>query len=154
MMRLRNVLGPLRAARSFYSRISRSAYRRFAEPTFRKMRRGHRDLCWCGGDLLPFEWHPSYGVCSQCGCYVNRRPPLPEELKRLYSFKLYWHRRQRLKGHPSIEQRPATDRRDGRVDYWLGLIQGYGPSNGRAVEVGCGHGVLLRSEEHTSELSH
>ena len=119
------------------------AYRHFAERLFRDIRRDERDRCWCGGELLPFKWHHSYGVCAKCGCYVNRHPPLSEELKRLYSFDLYWHTRQKLKGHPAIEHRPINDRSDGRVGYWLGLIQRYGPSAGQVVEVGCGHGVLL-----------
>ena len=93
--------------------------------------------------MLPFKWHASYKVCTKCGTYVNCRPPLPEELKRLYSFELYWHTRQQLKGFPVIEQRPANDRSDGRVDYWLGLIKRYRPSTGLVVEVGCAHGVLL-----------
>ena len=108
-----------------------------------RIRRDRRDHCWCGGALLPFEWHASYGVCADCGTYVNRHPPLPGELKRLYSFDLYWHARQQLKGHPTIEHRPENDRSDGRVDYWLKLIERYGPSAGRVVEIGCGSGVLL-----------
>ncbi len=92
---------------------------------------------------MPFKWHQSYGVCVECGCYVNRQPPLPDELKRLYSFDLYWHTRQRLKGHPTIEHRSASDISDGRVDYWLDLIGRYGLATGRVIEVGCAHGVLL-----------
>jgi SAM-dependent methyltransferase len=64
-------------------------------------------------------------------------------MSRLYSFDLYWHTRQQLKQHPTIEHRSAYDRSDGRLDYWLGLIQRYAPSQGPAVEVGCAHGVLL-----------
>lgn len=92
---------------------------------------------------MPFKWHSSYGVCVECGCYVNKHPPLSEELKRIYSFDLYWHIRHQLKGQPTIEYRSISDRSDGRVDYWLGLIKRYGPLTGRVIEVGCGHGVLL-----------
>jgi 2-polyprenyl-3-methyl-5-hydroxy-6-metoxy-1,4-benzoquinol methylase len=42
-----------------------------------------------------------------------------------------------------IEYRPANDLADGRVAYWLKIIERYGPSAGRVVEVGCGSGVLL-----------
>lgn len=118
-------------------------YRRLVERQFRNIQRGQRDRCWCGGELLPFKWHSSYGVCAECGGYVNRRPPLLREVKRLYNFDLYWHTRQQLKGNPAIEHRPVNDRSDGRVDYWLGLIERYGPSTGRVVEVGCAHGVLI-----------
>jgi len=143
MLRLRHILHPLRSAKSACRRVSQSIYSLRAKRQFRNICRGQRDHCWCGGELLPFKWHPSYDVCAECDCYVNRRPPLLEELNRLYSFDLYWHTRQRLKGYPAIEHRPMNDRSDGRVDYWLGLIQRYGPSAGRVVEVGCGHGVLL-----------
>lgn len=101
------------------------------------------DQCWCGGELLPFKWHFSYGKCSECGCYVNRRPPLKKEMRRLYSFDLYWHTRQKLKGFPMIENRMANDRSDRRLEYWLSLIERYGSSKGRVIEVGCAHGVLL-----------
>jgi 2-polyprenyl-3-methyl-5-hydroxy-6-metoxy-1,4-benzoquinol methylase len=143
MIRLRHILHPVHSAKSLYLKIDTHIYKRFAERQFSHIRRGSRDRCWCGGGLLPFKWHQSYGVCAECGCYVNRRPPIPEELKRLYSFDLYWHTRARLKGHPVIEYRPLNDRSDGRVNYWLGLIERYGPPSGRVVEVGCAHGVLL-----------
>ena len=82
-------------------------------------------------------------MCARCGCYVNRRPTLPEELNRLYSFNRYWHTRQRLKGHPVIEQRKGHDLGDGRVDRWLSVIEQHAPPEGQAIEVGCAHGVLL-----------
>lgn len=86
----------------------------------------------------------SYGVCQACGCYVNRRPPLQEELKRLYSLDLYWHIKQKADGNPAIEERSAHDKRDGRVGFWLNLISKYGPDKGQVVEIGCAHGVLLK----------
>lgn len=110
---------------------------------FRSFRRGQRDHCWCGGTLSQFKWHDSYGICEACQAYVNRKPLLPDQLAQLYAFDLYWHRRQQSKGHPTIEQRSAHDRSDGRVDYWLKLIAQHGPSAGRVIEVGCAHGVLL-----------
>jgi len=143
MIRLRHILHPIASAKSLYHRVSSFVYKRLAERQFRHIRRGQRDQCWCGGELLPFKWHRSYGVCAKCGCYVNCRPPLPEDLKLLYSFDLYWHDRQRLKGHPNIEARSMYDRSDGRVGYWLGLIEQYGPSYGTVIEVGCAHGVLI-----------
>ena len=143
MMRLRRLLRPIRLVQYLSCRMSAFVHGHLAERSFRNIRRSQRRRCWCGGELLPFKWHASYGVCAECGCYVNRRPPLLEELERLYSFDLYWHTRQQLKGHPTIEQRTENDLRDGRVDFWLSLIQRYGPPSGRVIEVGCGHAVLL-----------
>jgi len=142
-MSLRQVLHPVRSVRSLYRKAVRRALRYLAGRQFRSIRRGQRDACWCGGSLLPFKWHESYGVCAECGCYVNRRPPLQEELTRIYAFDLYWHTRQRVKNHPTIEDRSANDLSDGRVDYWIDLIARCGPAEGRVVEVGCAHGVLL-----------
>jgi len=55
----------------------------------------------------------------------------------------YWHARQRRKGHPPIENRQANDLKDGRVGYWLDLIDRFSKRRGLALEVGCGSGVLL-----------
>jgi SAM-dependent methyltransferase len=143
IIRLRHIQHPIRATRSAFRRLNDWVFRQRARRKFADVRRSARERCWCGGALLPFEWHSSYGVCAECGCYVNRRPPLPEELKRIYSFDLYWHTRQRLKGFPLIEQRTANDWNDGRVDYWLKLLERYAPAQGRVIEVGPGHSVLL-----------
>lgn len=143
MLRLPNIFLPVRTAKSIYRMASRFAYKRLVEPQFRNIRRGQRDRCWCGGELLPFKWHASYGVCNICGCYVNQRPPIPEELKKFYSLDGYWGAWMRLKGAPTIENRSENDLRDGRVEFWFSLIRRYGPTFGRVVEVGCGHAVLL-----------
>lgn len=151
MPHLQSLLHPVRSAailsrraRMLYLRAYEGMYVAIAQRQFRKLARGRRDKCWCGGDLLPFKWHDGYGICASCDCYVNRYPPLPEALKRIYSFDVYWHTRARLKGHPSIEHRTSNDLSDGRVACWLNLIGRYGPAAGRVVEVGCAHGVLLR----------
>src|SRR2546425_4673979 len=109
MLRLRHLLHPVRSASSLYraacQRVSCHIHRRLAERQIRQMsiRRGQVDRCWCGGELLPFKWHASYGVCRNCRTYVNRRPPVVEELEGLYSLSLYWRTIQRLKGYPTIE---------------------------------------------------
>ena len=144
MIRLRHVLHPVRSIGSVYRRASMYVYRRLAERHFHDIRCGKRDACWCGGELLPFKWHSSYGVCAKCGSYVNRYPPLRESLEQLYSIDLYWRKRQRLKGFPIIEDRAALYRSDGRLNQWLGLIEQYGPKTGRVIEVGCAPGVLLQ----------
>ena len=109
----------------------------------RGLRRDDVDRCWCGGELDRFAFHESYSVCRSCGGYVNRRPPATEELARLYSLEFYWHGRVRTKGQPPIERRAAIDHSDGRVEYWLGLIERHAATARRGLEVGCGSGVLL-----------
>jgi SAM-dependent methyltransferase len=122
-------------------RAKRSARRERRD--FKNIRREARDSCWCGGRLDPFPRHESYGVCSNCGCYVNRRPPAADDLARVYSLDLYWRRRQTAKGFPPIERRGALYRQDGRLDRWLELIEKYGPDSGQVVEIGCAPGILL-----------
>lgn len=144
VLHLRYFRHPIRSAISLFRWIYRYLYRRLAEQRFRNIRRGRRDQCWCGGELLPFRWHPSYGVCADCGTYVNRQPPVREDLQKLYSMDLFWRTRQTMRGHPTIENRAALYRSDGRLNQWLSLIEQYGPSNGRVIEVGCAPGVLLQ----------
>lgn len=141
MIRLRHLLHPVRAATSLYQRMRLFIYLRIAKRELRRIPRGQRDRCWCGGQLLPFEWHPSYGLCPECGCYVNRRPPL--NLKELYSFDLYWHTMQKVQGNPTIENRAQVYKSDGRLDYWLKFIKRFGPPKGQVIEVGCSPGILL-----------
>ena len=150
MIRLRHVKHPVRSGKGLLARVRARLcstrlrlYRYFAMRPFRKIKRGRRDLCWCGGRLLPFKWHSSYGICDSCGCYVNMRPPAQESLEQLYSLGLYWVTQQRLKGYPTIGERAALYVSDGRVDQWLKFIRDYGPPTGCALEVGCAPGVLL-----------
>ena len=128
-----------------YLWVNRQLYRRFfADKYLSSIKRGTRNSCWCGGNLAPFRWLSSYGVCERCGCFVNRCPPLRGEFARVYSFNLYWHVKQKADGLPIIEKRADRYVEDGRVDYWLGLIEKYRPSKGDVVEIGCAPGVLLR----------
>jgi len=142
---LRHFIHPFRSAKAALRLASRPVCRYFIRRQFRNIRRDHLDGCWCGGTLQPFRWHSSYGVCARCGCYVNRRPPLAEELYRVYAFDSYWHTRTQFKGHPPIEHRKESDRADGRQYYWMALIERYAPPTGRVVEVGCAHGALLEA---------
>lgn len=141
-VRLKHFLHPIRSTKSLYRIVSHQVVRYFAERQLQaKIQRGHRDCCWCGGALLPFKWHQSYGVCANCGCYVNRYPPL--NLQELYSLDLYWHKVQRFHDYPTIEQRAQSYKADGRVDYWLQVIRRYGPEKGVVVEIGCAPGICL-----------
>lgn len=143
MLRLRHFKHPIRTLNSVHRKLMSAVYRRLRRDPFNSIARSNRDNCWCGGSLTQIASHENYGVCTVCGSYVNRVPPLPEELTRLYSLDLYWRARQKLKGHPTIEGRPQNDLTDGRVTYWLKLIEHYGPKNGQVLEIGCGSGVLL-----------
>jgi 2-polyprenyl-3-methyl-5-hydroxy-6-metoxy-1,4-benzoquinol methylase len=64
-------------------------------------------------------------------------------LQQLYSFSLYWYIIQRYHNNPTIEQRADCYKKEGRLDYWLQLIQRYGPTHGTVIEVGCAPGILL-----------
>jgi len=143
MLHTRHFLHPIRTVRSVTCRLGELVYRRVAERQFKQIRRSHRDTCWCGGELLPFKWHSSYGICTTCGCYVNRRPPLREELKTIYSNDCYWGAVARMRGWPPLNTRAALYRSDGRLDHWLHLIEKYSPLQTTVIEVGCAPGVLL-----------
>jgi SAM-dependent methyltransferase len=126
-----------------YSRLSAGRHRRRTHAAVQALVRDAVERCWCGGELDAFAFHHSYGRCRACGGYVNRRPPAREALAELYSLDFYWHGRVRTKGQPPIERRAAVDHSDGRVQYWLGLIERHAPDARRVLEVGCGSGVLL-----------
>jgi len=147
MSRIQHIFHPIHTALHVYQRMRIAGQRYRAKQGFVNILRGRQDNCWCGGSLISFPWNSGYGICSECGCYVNLLPPIQDELRRFYSFESYWHNRMLSLGYPTIEEREDNDRRDGRLDYWLQLVKCYGPSSGRVIEVGCAHGVLL------SELS-
>src|SRR6059036_3952766 len=136
MIGVRHFLHPVQSARILCRRINAFIYRAFHSKEPKTIRREENDACWCGGSLTPYRWHASYGICTNCGTYVNRRPPADEELCRIYSFDYYWHERQKLRGNPVIERRAANDRSDGRLDYWLKIIKRYHPANGQVIEIG------------------
>lgn len=82
-------------------------------------------------------------MCAKCGTYVNKFPPVQEDLEKLYSLNRYWRTRQRLKRFPTIDGRATLYRSDGRLKLWLDLIEKYGPGSGKVIEVGCAPGILL-----------
>jgi SAM-dependent methyltransferase len=118
-------------------------YPRLAKAQSLLVTRESRDECWCGGSLMPFEWHESYGVCAICGTYVNKIPPAQKGLEKFYSLGNYWHTRQALKNFPTIGDRAGLYRSDGRLQQWLDLVEKYGPKTGKVIEIGCAPGVLL-----------
>ncbi len=133
-----------RRSRHLASGFRETRARKRERREFHHIRRTSRDRCWCGGSLEEFAWHESFAVCERCGAYVNRRPPLQEDLESLYSLDLYWRKRQELKGFPTIEQRAELYRTDGRLSKWLSLVDEYGPDIGSVVEIGCAPGVMLQ----------
>ena len=133
----------LRYIRTVYFIVSSYAFRSIANEQADSIRRRSIDRCWCGGGFDPVKGFPKYGKCRTCGCYVNRQPPEPEELAKIYSFENYWKTRQRAKGNPGITQRDRSDRADGRLEYWVDLIRRHAPEAKEVLEVGCAHGSLL-----------
>ena len=143
MIKLRHILHPFKSATSLYRRAETSIYRSLSDRAVSKIPRRDITRCWCGGSLKPLAINPQYGVCLECGCYVNLRSFIPESLKGFYSLENYWRLRQKVMGVPPIEKRAEVYRADGRLEYWLELIRRYGPSSGSVVEVGCAPGILL-----------
>jgi SAM-dependent methyltransferase len=150
MIKIRHVLHPLNSARSLYQLGKRAYksretayYKRVCERANSKIKRGEVSQCWCGGALRPLASSVEYAACEVCGCYVNIRPPLPEGLKEFYSLKGYWRMCQKAYATVPIEERGELYRSDGRLDYWLSLVQRYAPGPCSAVEIGCAPGVLL-----------
>ena len=74
---------------------------------------------------------------------MNKFPPVQKDLEKLYSLNRYWRARQTLKRLPTIEDRAALYRSEGRLKLWLDLIEKYGSGSGKVIEVGCAPGVLL-----------
>jgi SAM-dependent methyltransferase len=112
---------------------------------YRGVRRTLQEKCWCGGELRDFKPYPNFGVCAECGCYVNRRPPLPESLKDVYTLRAYWRVRQEMQGYPTIDKRGELykSKSDGRLEFWLSIMERFAPRTGQVIEIGCSPGVLL-----------
>ena len=103
-----------------------------------------RKRCWCGSTLSRYDRQKDYGRCGNCGTFVLMDAPDPKIYEKLYSLDNYWRFRQKeIKNHPTIEERTLNDLKDGRVNFWLDIIHQYAKEPGMAIEVGCGHGVLL-----------
>jgi SAM-dependent methyltransferase len=71
------------------------------------------------------------------------RPPINEEIKRIYSFKPCCNLNQKSKELATIENCPGNDLSNGQLEYRLGLIERYSLFKGLVIEVGCGNGDLL-----------
>jgi 2-polyprenyl-3-methyl-5-hydroxy-6-metoxy-1,4-benzoquinol methylase len=138
---LKYLLHPFSSAKSIYN-FSASGLKEFIiKWHLRHIKRGYVDRCWCGGGLVTLKWKKIYGRCMKCGCYVNKRPPL--DTQELYSQDLYWNTMQKYYGYPTFENRAELYEKDGRLAFWLNLINKYGISQGTVIEVGCTPGVLL-----------
>jgi len=143
MIRMRHVLHPIRTANNLKRKLKDSIYKGLVERANSKLPRNRVDKCWCGGQLRPIQSSVHYGACLECGCYVNIHPPVPESLREFYALDGYWRLRQKAEGIPPIEERGDYYRKDGRLAYWLELVQRYSPKPCDVVEVGCAPGVLL-----------
>ena len=141
--RLEHFKHPLRSAHSLLNILLISINRYKLNSQFKNIPRIIRSKCWCGGNLAEYDMHKSYGVCIECGTYVNKCPPDPSKLTDIYGLDKYWHDRQRFGGHPSIDKRGELYRVDGRLDKWVEMVLKYGPDKGVVIEVGCAPGVML-----------
>ena len=61
----------------------------------------------------------------------------------MYGLNSYWVVRQKAHGFPPIVNRAELYLADGRVEFWLKLIDAYAPDKMCVIEVGCAPGVLL-----------
>jgi hypothetical protein len=120
-VKLHHVSHPMQTAKSIWRRAKSNPARlhdRGANHQPGQISSEPRQTCWCGGKLQWFQWHPHYGACLDCGCYVNRQPPSPDA-----------HRDQAI----SQEVR----------DNWLSLIGRHSPRHGRVLEMGSAPGALF-----------
>ena len=132
-----------RMARVLMSEVSRWRHREFFR-FYRALPRIRQELCWCGGQLIPLPACPVYGICHSCGTYILSCPPNPGVLADIYSLSKFWRTKAHLRGIATIEERSSLYLSDGRVDFWLWVIQEYAPPHGQVVEVGCAPGILLK----------
>jgi len=98
------------------------------------------EQCLCGTALSPGPlW--GWGICSQCGTWVNSNRPTRNSLAAVYG-RTYWTTTQELVNCPPLEVRFETDMRD-RIPHYLGAILPHLAPAAALAEVGCGHGRLL-----------
>lgn len=141
MNKFSNILHPITFAKLSYRLLASQLKDAIVKWHLRHIKRGYVERCWCGGKLLPFKWSKNYGQCENCGCYVNKHPPL--DLIEMYSQDLYWHVMQKYYGYPTLEARAKLYKKDGRLDFWLNLVKEYAPKKGTVIEIGCAPGILL-----------
>jgi 2-polyprenyl-3-methyl-5-hydroxy-6-metoxy-1,4-benzoquinol methylase len=109
------------------------------------------EACWCGSKQLAPAAHPSYLVCRWCGTAKLRaellagQDPVRDEQSHIYG-EAYWNDRQVQLGLTPIEARARTDLVE-LVPYWLSYLFQYSLPPGRALEIGCSHGGLLKCLE-------
>jgi SAM-dependent methyltransferase len=106
------------------------------------------ESCWCrSSDLVPAA-HPGYLLCRECGTAKLRaaltvgQGPIRDEQAHLYD-DAYWNEHQTQLGLSRITERARTDLAI-KVPHWLTHLFKYSLPPGRALEIGCAHGGLVK----------
>jgi SAM-dependent methyltransferase len=104
-------------------------------------------VCWCGGELGP-EIGRHYRSCKECGTGALATLPAPEHFEvsddeRDFYGRRYWTDYPRARGLPDIRERVRADLSE-RCVFWLERLLEVIRPPGRALEIGCGHGALVR----------
>ena len=103
------------------------------------------ERCWCawrGQTTSPLS--RNYWSCERCGTLYSKIRLKPSAIAEFYSYRGYWHERQKSKAHPVLEERRQLLESDGRRQKWLEVIGRHtSPDSGLAVEMGCAEGTLL-----------
>lgn len=110
------------------------------DPRFEKANR-----CWCNWiSDSPSEHSEFYYVCDRCGTHFSKFRLKKEEIAEFYSYQEYWQDRQKIKSHPTLEERGDVLVSDGRIQLWKETINRYLPDTGKtALEIGCAEASLL-----------
>lgn len=104
--------------------------------------------CQCGSTEFEPAAHEAYSVCRGCGSatltqlLTDGPAAMRDRLEELYG-ESYWTTHQTAHSMPVIEERARLDLGE-RCSYWLGQLLRYLPAPAAVLEVGCGHGGLLK----------
>ena len=108
--------------------------------------------CWCGNGALD-EYSPDYALCRECGTLVSRfglsdeETLVKDESRDFYGEKYWFKHLTGSFGYPEFEQRMRSDLAE-RCLHWLRCALKYKTPNGKALELGSGHGGFVAMLRH------